>query len=856
MLKDYLVDHALKNVWCTPNQDMQAIVKPARLTPLGGAWMQATVLWRTIKLPEQGPRFHIYQIGQLHPLLMGLLESDRVWTSLADACNGSKLIVDLYSNSGIQMPRAQSWYMVTPEKNLILAVKFQSKIPFDLNTEDLFFRVYSNAYFNSTRSDAVNDFIEVGGGVPKSTDDILALQNRFNTLASLPGVVYAFINGVMSTSLDLFTVQLEDIVEYVYDSSVEQVLDFPVKNLPEFISTLDSKHKYLLHYPGAGDHTIDYLDDNDIFIYKNDAKGRHKGVYYHRNAVDAVRMLTHKDYAIPTAYVSAYTSGPMGWTDVEELVVRLHVRKSGYLRELVDENNRIKELYKLPDAELVGAMVGVNATVSNWTAAVLEDSAYTEIMRSKIRDVSRQMVEDAYGYNAISKLVANTPTIVHDINGAPGVEVPHGLFLNSTAFEYDSNGILKGWNQHTGGGVYFPYDPNASLVEMLVGIGDNFLDETYGEMSQTLDPTAEYRMYVCGLVGGVPDNKWQDVTGSGLYAVINGRLTWLIDPTMQYPMVRSNKRFLAYDLSLPMTDGLLKFSIDQYMTRNGETSRWVAQVPQGEYDFFLNGHSLIEGLDYHMNFPEVCIISKPYLVNPLTDEQKITIRGTGFCKSDLTHETAKDVGFVKYGLLSHNNRFDIRDDKVMRVVVGGGTFDRSVFKYSETDSAVLAPDASNGTPYMLRDIVVPLKGVAVSDTYALRTKAQDIDQHISDYMTQFIPEPVQTTPSAIPARYELFTPFLCKIIYDLRSGVLNDPRMTTDYSDNDVMDICKPYEPLLKYDPTQANQQPDSNFVTVHPHNLSTVLDVNLFQYRFILRVVRVYLTDAVDVSHFLTLST
>lgn len=847
----------MKNVWCTPNQDMQSRIKLARLTGFGGAWNDFRVLRRKISLPVPNLRFHVYQIGGLHPLLMGLLESDRVWTSMADTCNAVNMIADIYVQTGVQLMRSQVWYMVTPEKDLILAVQIPSKIPVDLNQDDLFLRVYRNAYFGSGRSDALNDYVKVISGIPLNIQDILNLQKQFTTLGQLPGYVYAFVNGVKVSSVDMLSVKVEDNVEIIYDSSIMKVIDFPLPELPSFVSTLDGKHKYLLHYPGNGDMAIDFDDDIDVFVHKAGVNGRYTGLYYHYNAEDAIRMVTHKDYAVPVPYVQAYLGGPIGADRPEDLTLRLHIRKSGYLRPLVKENNRIHELYKLADDKLIEAMVGLNAVVPNWTAANLENSAYATIMRSDIIDVTKQVVEDAYGYNAISQLLGNTPSQVTTINGNNAVKVPHGLFAESTAYEYDADGLLLGWNPHTNGTVYFSYASRAALVEQVVGLGDNYLDDTYGAMTQVLDPALEYRMYICAMANGAPTNKWLDVTDSHQYAVINNKLTWLIDPSINYTLVRSNKRFLGYDLKLPVTAGVLKFDLDEYQTRAGIKNLYVSQVPQGEYDFWLNGNSLIEGIDYIFNFPEVCIISKRYFVNPETDLQHLTVRGMGFCNSDMTHQKAEDTGFIEYGLLSHNNRFDIRDDKVVRIVVGGKTMARSMLQFSEEDAAVAVPNAKNGLPYMVRDIVVPLRGNAVTNTYLLRSEALAIDKVIADYMTQTMPEPVQPGPNTIESLYEVYTPFLAKIIHDLRAKNLNDPRMTTDYSDNDVMDICKPYEYLLPFDPTQLVNNPNPDYVTIHPHELYTPLDVNLFQYRFILRVINIYMPNAgIVTSRFLTLST
>jgi hypothetical protein len=854
---DYLIDHALKNVWCTPKQDMQTIVKPARLTPVNGVWNTAEVLWRTHKLPVPNDRFHVYQIGQLHPLLMGLFPSHGSWSTLASTCNQMKMIVDIYSSSGIQLPRIECWYMVTQDKNLILAVKEQPKIAFNLKTEELFLRVYSNAYFNSIRSDPLDDFIEVDGKIVKSVEDILLLQARYDVLATKPGAVYAFVNGMKVSGIDLFTAAVDDVVEYVYDSSIFLVQDFTVRDLLTFDSVLDVKHKYLLHYPGSNHGTINYHDDIDLFIMKNGTNGRSKGLYYHRNQEDAVRMVTHKDYAIPTNYVVGYAATQPDWVDPEQLIIRLHVRKSGYHRTLVDEANRIKELYKLPDDKLVQAMIGVNSTVPSWTAAALEDSFYGKIMRSSLLGVTRKMVQEGYGYNAISKVLGNTPSVIENINGNPGISVPHGLFRNSVAYEYDADGLLKGWNTHDIGSKYLSYDASANLVEMIAGIGGLSLDEYYGFYPITLDVKAEYRMYICHVYNGIPDNKWEDVTDSGMYARIDNKVTWLVDPLHYYPMVRSNKNILAYDLKLRALDGLLRFSFDTFQTRGGVTTMWVMQIPMGELDLWLNGHSLIEGVDYFVNFPEVVIVNKKYLKDVLTTEQRITVRFTGFCNSDLnlTRDVPKDKGYVEYGLLSHNNRFDIRDDKIMRIVVEGKTLHRGMLKFSESDAGVTVPNALNGAPYMLRDIVMPLRGTAVDDTYVLREASKLVDEQISDYLTLMKPEQIQSGPNTITQRYELFSPLCCKILYDLKNGDLNDPRIQQNYTDEDVVSICAPYEYLLKSDPTQEGLKLDDRYVVIHPHNLSTVIDVDLYQYKFLKRVIRLYLKDAVDISHFVRLS-
>lgn len=852
---DYLVDHALKNVWCTPNQDMQTIVKPARLTSATGAFNTVRIQWRDQVLPVAGARFHVYQIGQLHPLLMGLFPQQNSWMTLAETCGLQSLVVDLYSSSGLQLPRHQAWYMVTEDKNLVLAVRDQPKIAIQQGTEDIFLRVYSNAYFHSARANAATDIVYVNGKTVTSNDDILALQNDYLTRSQQAGCVYAFVNGQRVESFSLLNVKAGDVVEYVFDGSVLKVLDFPLANLPSFVSTLDSKHKYLLHYVGVDDGVIEYHDDIDVFVLVPDSTGRKVGLYYHRNQADAVRMVTHRDYAIPVPYVDGYLTALNASNQTAQAVVRLHIRKSGYQRALVNETNRIKELYKLNDADISGALLGVNSTVPNWRAETLEQAAYTQIMRSRGRDVTSALVQQAYGYNAMSKLLCDTPRYTRLYSGQMIVDVPYGLQTRAMGYEYDSNGKLLGVFSHSSGSTYAARVFQTALVEMLTGFGTNELDEVYGENTQTLDPTASYRMYVCPKIAGEPTNVWQDVTSTSQYAIENNVLTWLIDTSQYYTLVRSDKQFLAYSVDLPLDAGVLKFSLTHEQRRNGVLSNYVMQVPQGELEVFLNGYSLIENIDYVAQFPEIVILNKSYLVNPDTDAQHIDVRFTGFCNSDLSWNVPSETGFIQYDLLSHNNRFDLRDDKVMRIVVGGKCMERSQLKFAESNSGVTVPNGNNGLPYVIRDIVTPLRGMVTEDTYALRAASQVIDKAVSDYMSLKLPQPVIATPSAITALYQVVSPFACKILYDLISGVLNDPRIKQHYNDMDVMDICKPYEDLLRFDPTQDNTAADLDYTVIHPHPLPTQLEIDIYYYTFLARVNRLYLHDKVVLSSVLSLT-
>lgn len=855
MAYDYLVDHALTNVWCTPDQDMQAVVKPARLTPSLGVFNKVDVLWRSHQLPVLKARFHVYQIGQLHPQLMGLFPVSQVWTPMSEACARMSLIVNIYNVAGVQLPRTEVWYMVTYDRNLIIAVKEQPKVPINLRTEDIFMRVYSNEYFNTMRADDATDVVYVQGATVRTTDEILALQTSYLSYKNRPvGHTQAFVNGFMVDQLDLITVKNGDVAEFVYDASVRRVQTYTVGDLLTFESTLDSKFKYLLHYAQSNSGVIDFHDDMDFYVTRPSSGGRYQGVYYHRNAEDAVRNVTHKDHSIVPAYVVSYASAN-GWADVEALKIHVFTRKSGYERPLVNEDNRVKELYKMSSEEVFAAMVGVDATVPNWKAEHLEASFYTQLMRARVTEVDLDLVENAYGYNAISKLLADTPQHVHDASGQKVIDVPYGLQARSTAYEYNADGALLGWAGHVQGAVYPARDIHCELVEMIAGDVSDRLDEHYGVETLILDPKANYRMYRCPMVAGVPNEQWEDVTDSAHYAISGGVLSWQLDPLEWYTCARSDRTSLGYTLELSMTDGVLDFSLVTRQLRFGVLGNHTMQIPMGELDLWLNGKSLIEGLDYLVKFPKIVVINKEYLVSPQSQTQRVDVRFSGFCNPDFSRDIPDDVGFVLYGQLSHNNRFDIRDDKVMRIVIGGQLYHRSELMFSEDNPAISVLDSKNGTPYMMRDLVVPMRGYTGQTTYEMREHSQEIDQRISDYLTLKNPMVKPAEPSAIGERYAVYSPFLSKVLRDVRAGVIDNDPLKLHYNDEYVLQVCQPYEWLLEFDPTQAATSLPEQFINIHPHHVPAVLDVDIYHYKFITRVAKLYTHDRVNLSHFLRIA-
>ncbi len=236
-------------------------------------------------------------------------------------------------------------------------------------------------------------------------------------------------------------------------------------------------------------------------------------------------------------------------------------------------------------------------------------------------------------------------------------------------------------------------------------------------------------------------------------------------------------------------------------------------------------------------------------------DQLITVRAKGFCTSELELDKDEDYGFVMFGMLSMNNRFDIRDDKVLRIVVDGNLKHRNDLEFTEEHSGIFVGDALNGKPYLIRDIVVPTKGLTKTDTYVLRNQSIEVDKRVGDYMSHKYPQPNRSDIFTIEERYQVYSPFCAKILFDLDQKVLDDPGLYEHYGESLVWELCKPYDYLLKIDPCADLYYLDNRFVDIHPHPLYTVVVVNPYVYKFLSLVVKVILKNRVNLSHFITVS-
>jgi hypothetical protein len=120
-------------------------------------------------------------------------------------------------------------------------------------------------------------------------------------------------------------------------------------------------------------------------------------------------------------------------------------------------------------------------------------------------------------------------------------------------------------------------------------------------------------------------------------------------------------------------------------------------------------------------------------------------------------------------------------------------------------------------------------------------------------LTEKLPEVDPVSTGSVEQLWRVYSPFVCRILYDMVNGILIPP--TLPYSDNTVIATCQPYLYLLAFDPTQTVNAVDPNFVGIDPHNLETVINVDATMYQFLYRVVNYYCNGLINLSPSISIS-
>jgi hypothetical protein len=522
----------------------------------------------------------------------------------------------------------------------------------------------------------------------------------------------------------------------------------------------------------------------------------------------------------------------------------MHIRKTDKVIVAKEEANKIQYLLKMPLELQLNSMVGVNATNPYWNANSLEQAKIHDIMDANYKELSVTKVQQAYGYSGCNDAIAkNTIDTVANTDGNPSISLPVSFQNSATAYEYSPSGVLYGFYPIASNVTsYVCVNSDTALVELVAGTASTVLDEYYGNTQLTFVDGYNYRYYCLPTVSGTTATQYQDVSGQTTQYSLDSsnNISW-VTPSTYLSFVRSDKKHLAYNVTLNPSDGVMIHVVNYTIDSRASAT---ALVPFAEHDFWLNGHPLIEGIDYFFNFPVVQIVSKAYL--NAQQDNTLTVRCFGLCKSDLTAYKRKESGFVFDGVMSANGRYDLHSKRNLRVVYNGAILKDSSQQYVED---VSSGSLINGAPYEVRQLTNAMNTWVSFDPYVALETDLSVEDSVKSYLSLYVPEVTALPINPIENKYVLYSPFICKIIYALLAGSISAASIAGSYPDSKVVTLVTPYAYLLDTDPINANNTPDINYITIHPHWLDTSISLTADQYRFVANVARIYSNGLVSIS-------
>ena len=907
---EILKRHALSNIWCEPNQDSQNIFQVDRITPQRGVLNKAPVMWSSITLPKQSysSRFfyHVYQIGKLSNIVLNIKMTVSKWYSATEICNLNKEVIDVYFDNGCTIPRDLVFLMMLPNGNFIMAIEIVPELDFGkediiseetgevitrpiiLDNHNPIIRFYNNGRFYTA------DFLSSGANVAepiKATGKSISFLSDYNSFVNEKtkiknsmngkGKYLYWVNGYIVNEPQVYTTAFNGQYHYyIWDSSIKLIDFIPVKELVSFTSKLDINVRKFVCMLNTDYRTIDYHDDVDFYLITRNGN-QYKGVLVPRNDIKNVRQLTHNSYSIRSDILHNLSNAHPFLKDFDNCQLMAVVRQGGFTRGLIHQSNRINELYRLDRNEILQAISGVNSLVPEWEAANLESSSYVTIMRSKIKDITKPMLKDAYGYNAASLYmekashdlgVGDLPT---SVNLPLAFTIPDAYGLGHRAvFCYDSSGLLIDY--------YQDYETvETMLIKKELASVTKHVEVYHGDLSETANviytnkqfasvDLAEWGFRVYGIpidatgdvIGDwfdITDSKYYDYHPNGYVGNNTPTIVWnntLLNQYKIYPAIKLNKYVICQKFKISNFNhyrGYHSATINSVKSFDGVDRSETPSIAPGQLDVFLNGYSLIQDIDYFIDWPTIYIsrISNNR-DNPIDDE--ILVRMRGFCdKETMLPNNTRDSGFLQGSIASVDNEFDIRNDRNNRIIVGGKVYSRENIAFAEESNETST--LQDGLPFAVTDHWGSVETYLNVNSLDYKEKSLAIDRRVEAYLTPRVKTNVPENNFIITERWGVISPFLSSIINSIKNfSFLSDPKdiKTGAFNKAEIEVTLANYMHLLKVDPCIKN--PNGDYILYLPHQYTNPISVTQEQYALLQYLVDEYLNNMVDLTPYLTI--
>ncbi len=827
-----LTQFVLDNIWCVPGQDKELVVKPVCLNGDSAVFRSFRYLGREINLPNNSNSWCVYQIGSYYQTDQQLLLYQKdwefeKWLPLSKAVNEEDLLITAFVPTGITFPLFQTFYMYTQEKALLIAIALNSKIPADPRVQDVYIKFYRNAFRETDRAQDANYSMKAENKILETSNDIVSVNTRINVLTRDRGQCIVTINGQRYKRPDKNFVNPGDIVEWIYDPTIDFVETYKLSQTKLYQSSVDNELKVILHSKSKNYFTsIAFYDDLEIELYTPLSTNSFYGLYIPVFDFTTLRMLSHRDYGLKKSVydiVKDFLLLNNPSSIVPDLQIEIKFRKSGFERNIVPNSSKILDLYALPDSKIIDAFAQNPVVFQYYTGANLENAPYVQAMRLSKDEIDEEFSEDVLGYNVLTLLYGTGPQKVTVSGNNKTVPVPEYYIDGFTAYEYNFAGQFLQYVV-SNGPIYTAAHPNCNSVELIRGNASQGPVARYGDNNLPFDPYWSYRVWSCAKVNGAPTYNWVDITDTTNYQADKnaGIISWDNPNNDKFLMVRDDSLFTASTISVTFTKNLLFFDLTEYIDKNdGSGSQLLPMdVPGSDLTIFLNSRSLIKDLDYFVLFPRVFITNIAYLKQDLfSNDQLFHYRVNGLGEGTGKFSDTLDRGIVSHGFVGTGTRYVPKNDRPIRVVIDGYLKLNDTVKYSQDDRTFEDPQNNlNGLPYEIKDYVISLSSFLEENQEPFRTQAKQLDQQLISYMSLNMEGPLRGTETRNP-KTKLLCPFHAALVDELLSGELDGTPISSSQTNVQVLATVQPFMYLVDASPANPIFELSTNVqIQICPH--------------------------------------
>lgn len=904
---DVIVDHAKNHVWCAPLQDYDHTIMPARLSPAGGWFRYAKVIWNdnlplpNAKNPKDFSRYHVYQIGKYPDFLLGVPDLSSDWVNLNKISELTDCFVNTFIDNGISLAADECWLrLVKPSNNIILAVKIDRQYSLGtywvenpatgsttlenarLDYKQLYIRFYSNSRLkDKAQRDSVNnpfDQVRTYTRFCNTSSDVTSFINQTYD-SKRPTFGWLRVDGYVVSREWLLANPFTAVGKTLFAYHDDTIIDkhwFKLSDLKSFRSIKNPNvDKYIMFY-GRDMRKMVYNNDVEYFLGVR-RNQQFNGVYVPRFSIDTVTNVTHAIHALDSNVVDDLIENNQGVLsdNYADLWVYAVVRQGGMVNGLTFEANRITDMYRMSDEDIINALQDINSVLPEWKASNLEVDAYVRLMSTPyLSGITPDLIMRAYGYNALTKYMQpniNITTDLPDSNAGTTLKLPNTLInpskLSSTilpleTIEYSTEGKFLGISRRLfpgNGELQFGRYGQTPVRKVEVFV-NNFKADNPFRLDDLIDSVIEnddlanfgFRCYVCSLVNNVPNFKWTDVTGTQYYTYsVTGKPTIRWDESALQSdtlvgLVRINNQSavksgkLSDLITLNRSYGILSVS-NQF---NG----WETLIA-GSIELWVDGYLLHEDLDYTVAWPKI------YIAKHIIDKSvNYTARISGVPDPNTRlNWKPREKGFVKDGILSVNNRYQTREDRNIQINVAGQVYLQSEVQFAE--NPITNPLMVDGVPYSIVDYITPIDFYSGQNTIEEKLKSLKMDEKVDNYLSLRLPIYEAKHPIvARGKRWEVVSIFFNEILVNLLDGYL-DNELKGEWNNSNVAGWVSQFLFLLPFDIVNSDFF-DQEYVSPMAHSNEFAVEVTSQQMTFLRIVNDLYLNSRVELEKYLYVKT